>query len=171
MLLRKPQPNELNNINAMIMRSKAHWGYDAEFINACRTDLAFNSERLASELVRVTVASHAVTGVIEVSINGHIAEIYKLFVDPLAIGSGTGRMLYQWGMEIARNQNASRLMIESDPFAQGFYEQMGAQQVGEVASGSIEGRFLPLLQHNLEITPEVGAATDESILQSTSHTS
>jgi hypothetical protein len=39
--------------------------------------------------------------------------------------------------------------IHSDPEAQGFYERMGARLIGKTPSGSIAGRLLPLLQHDL----------------------
>ncbi len=143
MMLRKPEPDELDQINEMIKRSKAHWG------EACRAELTFTPEQLMSEMVQVSATTQYITGIVEVAINSRVAEISKLFVDPQAIGSGAGRVLYQWGLDFAKCRNATRLMIESDPFAQGFYERMGAHLVGEVASGSIRGRSLPLLQQDL----------------------
>ncbi len=149
MQLRKPDIGELAAINAMIRRSKAHWGYDQEFLDACREELAFTTERLASGRVRVTGEPGWVTGTVEISLDGKSANIGKLFVDPQAIGSGAGRMLYEWALNFSRQHNAGHMMIESDPFAQGFYEKMGAVIIGKVPSGSISGRFLPLLRHEL----------------------
>ncbi len=149
MQLRKPNTGELAFINAMIMRSKAHWGYDQEFLDRCRDELAFTTERLASERVRVTGEPGLVTGTVEISLDGQTANIGMLFVDPKAIGSGAGRVLYEWALNFAKEHKAGHMMIESDPFAQGFYEKMGAVVVGKVPSGSIPGRFLPLLQHEL----------------------
>ena len=39
---------------------------------------------------------------------------------------------------------AGRMVIQSDPHAEGFYLHMGARRVGERASDSIPGRVLPL---------------------------
>ncbi|WP_067619878.1 hypothetical protein [Alicyclobacillus acidiphilus] len=55
-----------------------------------------------------------------------------------------------WGyddhfMEQCRDE----LTIRPDPNAEPFYLAMGAQRVGEVPSGSIPGRMLPLLQYLL----------------------
>jgi hypothetical protein len=46
----------------------------------------------------------------------------------------------------ARALGISRLLIDADPNADGFYARMGARRVGTVASGSIAGRELPRLE-------------------------
>lgn len=52
-------------------------------------------------------------------------------------------------MEVARALGLSSLLIDADPNAEGFYLRMGAERVGEVPSGSISGRMLPLLRYGL----------------------
>lgn len=66
---------------------------------------------------------------------------------PTYQGLGVGRLLAARGLAFAQAQSWPVLMIESDPNAQGFYERLGACQVGEVAAPvcGVE-RYLPLLQ-------------------------
>jgi hypothetical protein len=42
-----------------------------------------------------------------------------------------------------------RLLIQSDPFAEGFYLRLGADRIGEVPSQALPGRVLPLLVYPL----------------------
>ena len=50
---------------------------------------------------------------------------------------------------LERSPEVMRL-FESDPFAEGFYRAMGAVRVGDVPSGSIPHRNLPVLRFDLE---------------------
>ncbi len=65
------------------------------------------------------------------------------------MGRGFGKQLWQHTMQVARSLGARRVLIASDPFAEGFYRAMGAPRVGEVPSDAIPGRRLPLLIHCL----------------------
>ena len=149
MEIRKARIEERSQINAMIMRSKAHWGYDDAFMEACREELSLSVERLLSENLRVLANDNAVIGTVELVMDGQEAHLYKLFVDPDVIGNGAGRILYEWALARAKSFNARAMMIDADPDASQFYEYMGAKIIGKTPSGSIPGRFLPLLRHDL----------------------
>jgi len=149
MQIRKPKIVELHQINDMVMRSKAHWGYDAEFLEACREELTFTTRQLSSNSIRVADDQGRIIGIVKLEIALPVAVLDKLFVDPLAIGTGAGRALYDWAIDRAKHSTASRMEIDSDPGARGFYERMGARLVGKTPSGSIANRFLPLLHHDL----------------------
>ena len=71
------------------------------------------------------------------------------FVDPAHLGAGVGRALWAHAIEVSRQLGASRLRIEADPNAGGWYEARGARRVGEAPSGPIPGRMLPLLEVDL----------------------
>ena len=72
-----------------------------------------------------------------------VAELADLFVDPTAIGRGVGATLLADAVDRARALGVSRLVIDADPNAAGFYVRMGARRVGSVAGSSIIGRELP----------------------------
>jgi N-acetylglutamate synthase-like GNAT family acetyltransferase len=149
MEIRKARIEERDQINAMIMRSKAHWGYDEAFMDACREELSLSVERLLSDNLRVLAKENAVVGTVELVMDGQEAHLYKLFVDPDVIGSGAGRILYEWALARAKSLSATAILIDADPDASEFYEYMGAKIIGKTPSGSIPGRFLPLLKHEL----------------------
>ncbi len=73
----------------------------------------------------------------------------KLFVEPVRLGEGTGKMLYVWACRYAQGSGAKEMVIEADPDAAPFYVHMGAEPTGEAESGSIPGRLLPRLVHKL----------------------
>ncbi|WP_433540444.1 hypothetical protein ACQP10_34775 [Streptosporangium sandarakinum] len=57
-----------------------------------------------------------------------------------------GRRLFEHAVTAARGLGFARLAIEADPNAEPFYLARGAVRTGEVPSGSVPGRLLPLLE-------------------------
>jgi GNAT superfamily N-acetyltransferase len=145
-IARKAKPTEAGAISDLAFRSKAHWGYDAGFMNKCRDDLTITPEDCSTGLVVVATTT-----------NGELAGFYKLtgkapkgrlsdlFVDPSQIGKGLGKILLNEAKKHAVNLGFEELEIHSDPHAEDFYLHMGAERVGEIPSSSIPGRSLPLL--------------------------
>ena len=51
--IRRARPEEAGVLSALALRSKAHWGYDADFLAACRDDLTLIPEEIATSMVYV----------------------------------------------------------------------------------------------------------------------
>ncbi len=147
--IRPPTVDELSGLSDLCFRSKAIWGYDEEFMEACRGELSLEPRDL--ELTSIAVAEHGgkPIGVAQLKVVDDEADLLKLFVDPNALRSGTGKALLAWATDVARKLGATRLTIEADPDAAPFYRRMGAYDVGQAPSGSVPGRMLPKLAMNL----------------------
>lgn len=83
-------------------------------------------------------------------------ELADLFVDPIAIGTGCGRLLLDYTLRAAAARGFRRLELDADPGAESFYLHLGATRFGSSPSGSIPGRVLPRLE--FAIVPD-GSAT------------
>jgi GNAT superfamily N-acetyltransferase len=147
--IRSPTIDELSGLSDLCFRSKAIWGYDEEFIEACRSELSFEPRDL--DLTPIAVAEHdgKPIGVAQLRVVDGEADLLKLFVEPSALRTGTGKALLAWATDVAKKLGATRLTIEADPDAAPFYRKMGAYDVGQAPSGSIPGRMLPKLSMNL----------------------
>jgi GNAT superfamily N-acetyltransferase len=143
--IRRADPAEWVALSDLALRSKAHWGYDEEFLDACREELTVAASDV--ERLRVTVADDAgaIVGFYALDGGPPETELCFFFVEPERIGGGIGRMLWRQCRATAAQIGASRIRIESDPYAEGFYLAMGAVRVGEAPSQSIPGRTLPVL--------------------------
>ena len=53
MILRKPQPGEAAALSELALRSKAHWGYDADFLRDCREELTVQPRQIAKSMIRL----------------------------------------------------------------------------------------------------------------------
>ena len=135
-------------LSDIAFRSKAHWGYDEEFLERARPELDITPEEI--ERLRVAVADDGgrPIGFYAVDTTSDPAEVLAMFVEPAMIGTGAGAALFAAAVEAARKDGATTLRIESDPNAAGFYRSRGAVRVGERVSKST-GRSLPLLDLKL----------------------
>ena len=168
--IRRAVPGECDALSDLALRSKAHWGYDAGFLDACRAELTVEPGDV--QRLRVTVAEESgeIVGFYALRGGPPDGELSFLFVEPARIGAGIGRMLWQDCVATAARIGLSRIRIESDPFAEGFYAAMSATRVGDVPSQSIPDRRLPLLSFDMgevpiELRPVEDLATDiEAVL-------
>ncbi|MEU8495841.1 GNAT family N-acetyltransferase [Streptomyces lavendulae] len=134
--VRAARDGEAAALTALVMRSKAYWGYDAGFLASCAPELAVREGELA--LRRIAVAENgpgSLLGVTSLEVlegepggapEGEVARLGLLFVEPSAIGRGVGRLLYRDVLGRAAALGVRRLLIDSDPHAVGFYRAMGA---------------------------------------------
>ncbi len=144
-LLRDARRDELDALSELCLRSKAVWGYDDAFIEACREELSLAPADLDQTLVQVAETDTGAVAVVQVSVEGDEAMLDKLFVDPGSLRSGAGRRLLDWAADAARRGGADHMVIEADPQAAEFYRRMGATDAGHAPSAAIPGRMLPRL--------------------------
>jgi GNAT superfamily N-acetyltransferase len=146
--LRSARPDEAAALSELAVRSKAYWGYDAEFMEACREELTVDPEHIASGQVVVALVDGELGGFSTIVGDPPVAEVEALFVEPEHIGAGVGigTTLFVALCDGARAAGFTRLLIEAEPNAAGFYEHLGAVKVGHRPSGSIPGRTLPLFE-------------------------
>jgi len=152
-IMRAAHPSEAALLSDLVLRAKAHWGYDGEFLDACRDELTVHPDRIERDSVTVVERDGVVCGVAALVVDGddedggasNHAELDLFYIDPEFIGRGFGRRLWNHMVALAHRRGCQRLFIHSDPHAEGFYRSMGASRIGDVPSGSIEGRSLPLM--------------------------
>jgi GNAT superfamily N-acetyltransferase len=148
--IRLAQPNEADALTALCIRSKAHWGYDNEFIRASIPSLTITGSMIETGNVFVAQGSRGnIVGVATVAKvdDGGKFDLSRLFIEPTAIKTGVGRALFEAVAGFVKSESGTRLSILSDPFAEAFYRRLGAVRVGDAPSDTIAGRSLPLLEY------------------------
>ena len=94
LLIRAPLVEELPDLSELCMRSKAAWGYDAAFMEACRAELSLQTCDLKASRIAVAVRGSRLVGVAQVRTTGKDADLVKLFVEPSDMQSGIGKALF-----------------------------------------------------------------------------
>jgi ribosomal protein S18 acetylase RimI-like enzyme len=131
--------------------SKRHWGYPERWITIWTPLLTVSVQYIENHDTYVAWEAGGPVGFYAICVDKSKSSLEHFWVHPESMGKGIGRRLFLHALSSCRAQQMKLLVIESDPNAQGFYEKMGARQIGEVF-GEVEGlpRTLPVM----EITPE-----------------
>ena len=153
MNISRAKPEAAAELTAIAFAAKRHWGYPEEWIAEWALQLTITPEFVCEHPTFVAREAAEILGVAAIEMDDLLREatIIHLWVKPLAMGRGVGSLLFVACEEAARHAGATRLKVESDPNAEGFYRKMGAIPIGRVAAnvGGVE-RSLPVLQKILE---------------------
>ena len=151
--IRKAAAAEASRLTDLAMRSKALWGYTAEFMESCREELTVTTDKMVDERFdyRVVVVDDDIAGYYALeSLSEQEFELEALFVEPSQIGKGLGRLLVEHAIANVAGREGESLLIQGDPNATEFYTAIGAEQIGYRESESIPGRALPLFQISID---------------------
>ncbi|MET9604362.1 GNAT family N-acetyltransferase [Streptomyces sp. NPDC006512] len=159
--VRAARAGEAPELTALVLRSKAYWGYDAEFLAACAPGLRIGGGEVAAR--RIVVAEDERGRVLGLASledpeepeepeqvvpegvgPGPRARLGLLFVEPAAIGRGVGRLLYRDALRRAAALGVRRLLVDADPHAVGFYRAMGAVPSGRSPDGLVRFEVAPV---------------------------
>lgn len=139
----------LEELTVLVVRSKASWGYDDDFM------ARFAATSVTRELVRegrvclVAAVGDRLVGVAVIDDEGSHAWLEDMWVEPEHFGRGVGRALWDGALEVTRAWGRANLELESDPNAEGFYLAMGARRTGTRPSSVVVGRELPLMRYEV----------------------
>jgi len=150
--IRKVHNSEARAITDLGLRSKAYWGYDDAFMQACKLEMTHTPGDLSDSkcVYRVAEQGGSLVGFYKLlDLTASKVCLDALFVDPPFIGRGVGTVLFEHAVKVAKGFGAQHLVTQSDPFAEKFYLALGGKLVGQLESGSIDGRFLPLIEFDL----------------------
>lgn len=144
MRIRRARPEEAAALTALALRSKAHWPYGEDMMAVFRRSVRITADDIAAHtvLVHETGGEADGVGVLRAGGTGD-AELDHLWVDPGIIGRGVGRRLFEAFAAEARRRGATRIVLNSDPYAEGFYRRLGAVRIGDHPVEEIPGRVLP----------------------------
>ena len=142
--IRPARDDERAMLDDICFRAKAHWGYDADFMESVRDQIRVSADAIALGYVWVGVdAADKPGAVMQIDrLDRHSADLSLMFVAPKAMRAGFGRALFEKACEIARAMGVAELLIDSDPQAAGFYAAMGCIRKGAEPTG-YQGRLLP----------------------------
>lgn len=142
---------DLPDVTALAKRSKRHWGYSEAFMAALDDELTFRQEDLADERTRVEVleVEGALIGAVRMRRRTELAYLEDLWIDPVAIGHGFGRLGFERACQIGREWGKGVLELDADPYAEAFYRHLGCERVWMAPVTSVPGRSVPVMRYSL----------------------
>jgi GNAT superfamily N-acetyltransferase len=132
--MRQALPKEGERLKEIGIESKAHWGYDEEFMSRFARVISMSSEYVRKHDVWVLETAGDIAGFYGLIHREDLCELDHLWLLPRFIGSGLGRLMFEHAVRRAGEIGATRLELEAEPNALGFYRRMGAREVREAQS-------------------------------------
>lgn len=148
--IRRATPDEADALTALAHAAKRHWNYPPEWIDSWKSDLTLSPEFIADNEVFVAILDGAIAGCCALAVNGSLAELEHMWIDPGHMGKGLGRALFERIAQRGADLGFSELELSADPHAESFYERMGAKRIGDVPADMFgHARVLPRMRVDL----------------------
>lgn len=144
--IRRAALDDASTLTSIALASKAVWGYDESFMEQCREELTITADYIRSSEVYVAELGERIAGFYGLTVDEPDGVLDYLYVSPDMLRHGIGRKIWDHILQTARFSHVKTLSIDAEPNAENFYRAMGAERIGLTPSGSIPGRFIPLLQ-------------------------
>ncbi|MEL7525885.1 MAG: GNAT family N-acetyltransferase [Pseudomonadota bacterium] len=148
--LRPAAPADAPALTGILHRAKASWGYPddkmADFMDA------WGIRETTIRSIQITVAEEqglpiAFLGVVQEDAETLLVDF--LFVDPEMHGKGIGGLLLKRAEDVARQMRLTRLRLEADTHAAGFYEKHGFQTYDTRPGEMLPGSDIPFMEKRL----------------------
>jgi GNAT superfamily N-acetyltransferase len=148
MVIRHAFPWDAEWLSALARRAKGSWGYPQEWLDAWTDELTLTEDYISTHRVFIAELAGEAVGVCALEDHGDRWELAHVWVEPGHHGAGVGKMLVQEAIAVARSTRPDPITVKSDPNASGFYQKLGAMEIGREpapAPGSPD-RTLPVFE-------------------------
>lgn len=138
-------------LSEITYQGKAFWGYEKEQLEKWKDDLTITQIYIENNDTFKLVLDEKIIGYYSVlKLADEIIKLDNLFLLPEFIGKGYGKSLIKHCIEKAKEMGAKKIILDSDPNAELFYEYFGFRVYGKLET-AIENRFLPQMELTLEL--------------------
>jgi GNAT superfamily N-acetyltransferase len=132
--IRRATPDSGAELTRIALASKAHWGYDRDFMARAAPFLVVDGRYIEDHDVWVVERDGRPVGFYALIHQDRLSILDHLWLQPTDIGHGLGRRLFEHARERAAARGSLRLELEAEPGAVGFYKRMGGRPVRTVTT-------------------------------------
>ena len=151
MHIEKAHTNDSEILTQITMISKAFWGYSEEQMTSWFPVLTITKTYLETKEIYKLIVNNVVVGYYSFYKQNYSELILdNLFLLPEFIGKGIVSMLMNNFLNRIQDLGFTKVIVESDPNAEHFYEKFGFVKVQQIET-VINNRFIP--QMELKLTP------------------
>jgi len=149
MNIQKAKIEDHIRLTEITKKSKAYWGYSEEQIEKWSNNLTITEDYIEKNPVFNLVEENQIVGYYSyLKKEDNQVKLDNLFILPEYIGKGFGSFLMNDFLERMRNEKYQKIILDSEPNAEQFYQKIGFVKIGEFET-SIKNRFIPIMEMNL----------------------
>jgi len=145
--IRSANSGDAETLTWIAISAKRHWNYPKHWMELWIPQLTFSPEYFEVNESWVAEEDTVLIAFYTLQEKDKHAWIENMWVLPVHIGKGIGKLLFDHAVEMARQRGYQLLQLEAEPNAVGFYEKMGMRIIGE-HQYELDGqrRSLPLME-------------------------
>ncbi|UPZ17713.1 GNAT family N-acetyltransferase [Flavobacterium humidisoli] len=149
MNIQKAKIEDHIRLTEITKKSKAYWGYSDEQMEKWSNNLTITIEYIETNSVFNLVDENQIIGYYSYfRLENNQVKLDNLFILPEYIGKGFGSFLMNDFVERMRNEKCQKIILDSEPNVEQFYQKIGFTKIGEFET-SIKNRFMPIMEINL----------------------
>lgn len=127
-------------------KSKAYWGYSDDQMEKWNNNLTITRDYIEENPVFNLIDENQIIGYYSyLRLENNQVKLDNLFILPEYIGKGLGSFLMNDFVERMRNEKCQKIILDSEPNAEQFYQKIGFTKIGEFET-SIKNRFMPIME-------------------------
>ena len=150
MPVKRANASDAKRLTELTFRSKAYWGYSKVQIEEWREELTITESYVEENELYKLIDGEEIIGFYAYSPEDSITiKLNYLFVKVDRIGHGHGKQLISDLLGRIQSTKYQRVIVDSDPNAELFYQKHGFRKIGKLAS-SIKDRYLPIMEFKLQ---------------------
>ncbi|WDV48091.1 GNAT family N-acetyltransferase [Clostridiaceae bacterium M8S5] len=142
-------PTDINLLANLEIRSESYWGYDSDFMDKFKEIYLITQEFIINNPTYILKNDDKIIGFYGLLINDDEVSLEYLFIEPMYIGIGYGKMLWNHALEECKKLGIREFTIITSPDARGFYLKLGATIYKQVDSLISKGNKTPKLIYRL----------------------
>jgi GNAT superfamily N-acetyltransferase len=133
--VRRARADDGPRLREIARSSKGHWGYPPERVAEWAAGLDLSPAALRKKEFYVAEVAGSVVGWSSLIPRGEVCWFDDLWIDPAWIGQGVGTRMFRHAVGRAQEVGASRIELEAERHALGFYKKMGARYIRDSEPG------------------------------------
>ncbi|MEN2487847.1 GNAT family N-acetyltransferase [Flavobacterium sp. B11] len=149
MNIQKAKIEDHIRLTEITKKSKAYWGYSDEQMEKWNNNLTIKIDYIETNSVFNLIDENQIIGYYSyLRLENNQVKLDNLFILPEYIGKGFGSFLMNDFLERMRNEKYQKIILDSEPNAEQFYQKIGFRKIGEFET-SIKNRFMPIMEMKL----------------------
>lgn len=150
MHIRRAISEDVEELSALVLSAKAHWGYAQAQLQAWRSSLEVSAESVTTHPTFVGELNGHLIGFYSLVPSNEAWELDNLWVLPRFMRKGCGHRLLMHAAQTAAEGGAISIAIDADPNAEPFYLACGATRIGVTAA--------PIVGERSRVRPQLALA-------------
>jgi ribosomal protein S18 acetylase RimI-like enzyme len=142
-------PKDIKLLADLEIRSESYWGYDSDFMDRFKEIYLITEEFIINNPTYILKEDEIIIGFYGLLLNSEEFSLEYLFIEPMYIGKGYGKMLWNHALESCEKLGIREFTIITSPDARGFYLRLGATIYNQIDSLISKGNRTPKLIYRL----------------------